>query len=746
MRITKSEVISAALQRWVRSAVWSGVFTVAAGTVCITSLSGQEAASEAPNLQAILPDVAPDGVGPAEFEALGGNWAEWSTNVSEMVVKLYEEDLDPAAQAELIGQLKKKLAVMKQSLADPKYRSIHDTLDPVFGGLSRRVDLMDAMAASLQLDPAAARQSQLAASGAAIESALKDLAADLQKISGGSAWNSYVLAEELRTALAGEGEASGVVQKSLNRLSNLEKLNDEQRAFLTRQAFADLKSALQAYLEDAGREIAPIDQAAVHSELKTLVEALEGYESTSRVTSARQARDSYRKLSGMLPDGGELLGKALRAHYFNYNLHVIASEGLMSRLVGEVRNETGPVRDFILGANVSGTQMTRSEVGVDLKPSNSNAALDITVSGVVRSSTQGVTPEATIFTSGYHRFWAAKEVRFDGDSLQVQPARIYVDANNTTTGARTKISGVPLIGGFTEGIARSEARKKRPQSEAIAASRVSDRVLPKFNSEVDEQIEKANVDLQEKLIKKLEEADLFPSARRIYTTDSQLLYSSRTMSDHELGGSRPFQPAVPSKGLLLQLHESVANNALDRMALAGRTLSEDELKVEIEKSLSDLLGREVKLGESAESEEKPAEAEVAAEDEDVPSTFVFDDSDPIRVRFRGNEIELVIRAALKQEGKEDIPAQEISVPLVIVVEGDNLNISAGRVRVSPVEKPESLQTQIARAGVIRKKIDRAIVSKTVDGTVELERDNGSPLALKVQTLTSRNGWLSLTLE
>src|SRR5262249_10577376 len=135
-------------------------------------------------------------------------------------------------------------------------------------------------------------------------------------------------------------------------------------------------------------------------------------------------------------------------------------------------------------ANVTGSQTTVTNVGIRLVPSSGTAQFDIVANGDISSNTVGVTDQAQIYTQGNHSFVAAKRIVFDGDRFWTTPARINVSAHNSTVDAQTNMG---LFSGIANGIAMRKAEEMRPQSEAIAASRVQDNVLPKFNAEVDKE-------------------------------------------------------------------------------------------------------------------------------------------------------------------------------------------------------------------------------------------------------------------
>ena len=102
-----------------------------------------------------------------------------------------------------------------------------------------------------------------------------------------------------------------------------------------------------------------------------------------------------------------------------------------------------------------------------------------------------------------------------------------------------------------------------------------------------------------------------------------------------------------------------------------------------------------------------------------------------------------------QKGDDDIPTQRISVPLTFVVEGDKIIMEAGKVGVSPVDKPESLQLQIARAGIMRGKIGGAIKREELDASIDLAEKNDDPdddKIITIKEISFLNGWARIIVE
>ena len=711
--------------------------TVSGGTyvtLVSTHLSAEEAATPA-GLTGILPDVAPVGLLEDEFLTLGESWAAWSKETAAEVAKLYEPDQDVASQRAVIAGLRKRISTMDSALSDVAYRPIFDQLATLRGRLARRVEVSGAILDTLEMDPEASRAERLEGLRSKFVGAVDNLDSYLAKIENGGAWTTYVKAAELRNLTVKDGAAE-VLSTVHGRLADATKFtNDDQRKFVQAAQFVRLKDSLAEYIALANAPAKPVDKGALRAQFATLVSSLEAYEEFGALASAREARIAYSKIRELAADGGSAIADALSSHYFNYNLRVVASEKLLNKVAGYAHKDTGPVDDFVLGAKVDGTQWTTGRVGVDLKPNNDQITFFMTFSGNTQTNTQGVTDEATIFTSGYHTFAARKGVHFDGDRFTTSPATIAVNANNTTTGARTVVSGVPILGGIADDYAVGEARNRKARSEAIAAEKLERRLLPEFDKGVDEEFGGLSKELEGKVIPKLHDTKLFPSARSFRSEEDSMWVSTRLMNADELAGDTPTFTATSDAGVVIHLHESLLNNSLDRLNLGGKSLTEDELAAKLSESFKSLLGEGVNLGgDKAEGKESD------------PTKFVFPNEDPIRISIENGELVLILRTGLQPEEGDAIPTQIISVPLTFNVVDDGIEISAGAIGVAPAEAVDNRLAQIARAGVVKAKIEKALPNRKVDRAFKLDRENGGPVTLAITQIKRNAGWLSIVIE
>ncbi len=728
-------------RRWLQRIAAAGVLaSVAAGAWAVGP------ATSGPGLTGVFPAEPPVLLNADAFAPLDGNWATWSTETAAEVASFYKFEGDVAAQRSKIDALKKRLATIEKALADGRYAAISNTLASLHGPLARRITLAEAMLNTLELNPETMRAMRLKAKGAAVTTAIADLEASLATLPGGKAWLPYVKSADLKLALAAgaDGEAAlNAANATKAKLAKRESLtNAEQKAFLSRPAFMNLEAATEQYLAAATAKAGPADPAALHEQFKKLAAAIDGFESYATAGDAIAVRAALGAIQQSASDGGDLIAGVINDHYMNDNLRFIASEAFVGKLIGDSRVENGQVNDYVLGANVGGWQTTQTSVNADLKPSKNGIRFDLVLNGTIQSNTAGVTDQATIYTSGNHSFRATKEVLYDGKTFTTGPAAIGVNASNTTTGATTRLSGLPIFGRVAQRVAMQEAGNRRPQAEAIARSRISDKVLPRFNSEVDKEFGNAGGRIESELNAGLKSAGIFPDRQRFESTDTQIRISSRLTGENELAGSVPESMLVADAvGAKLVMHDSIINNTIDRIDFSGKTMSEEELRHHVEGFLSKALAREFKFRAPAEVTPKP-NAAAADEEDQIPAKIAFAKEDPLRVQFRNGELLLVIRAGLEREGKDPIPTQEISVPLKITSNGSEIQIVRGDLQIVGIDGDLSG----VQRKVIINKIGAALPDRKTSANIKLSGTGSRKVEAAVTAIQIVNGWIAVSLK
>jgi len=217
--------------------------------------------------------------------------------------------------------------------------------------------------------------------------------------------------------------------------------------------------------------------------------------------------------------------------------------------------------------------------------------------------------------------------------------------------------------------------------------------------------------------------------------------NSRLLGSDEAGANMPRVFVNAERGATLMMHESAVNNAINRMELAGQTLTEPELRAKMEVFLSKALSRPVKLDGPKEGAVKTEEKD---EDKDKgPNAIIFAKADPIRVGFDNGVLTLVLKAGFKQdEGKEDIPTREINVPITFEVKGDKILVSRGDIGVAAADGEGG---GIAINGVVRKKIQSALPNREIDGKLELKGPKKT-VNTNITSIKMIDGWVAVSVK
>ncbi len=698
---------------------------VAAGYMSTATAFTQAEPATSPSLSGIVVDQIPFDLANFNYDRLGPNWADFGTSVQDTLFSLYGAENDGERDA-AIATLESKLKVINSAIESPRYSMIHGALTDLNGRISRRIGLMTAAQELLATDFQAAQKDAVTHAHDVLTSELTRLTSYLNRIRGGSAWIDFLGLNQAMTDLkSGDtGLSASAAQALINKLDPAKVTNPEQQLFLNREPIDRVRSAASAYTAALSAQGGNDVSAKVKEELKNLFSAVEAYETEKLSNSADTIRKVINELNLTTGLVSNPVSDFVTHNYMNYNFRVQIAESFLQSIANQNKVNSGPVRDFILGARVSGNQTTTTDVGVDLMPSDSEAKFALTINGVVSSRTVGVTDQATVQTVGRHRFNGSKVIYYDGERFSTQPASLNVRANNSPVSAKVRGG---LFAQLFNGYALKKAREKTPQSNAIAASRVRGRVLPEFDGETNKEFSEAQQKIEDNIYSKLREEGLFPNVLDFSTTNTELKINARVMHDNELAADRPPTELTPDGGLILQVHESWINNALDRMSLRNRTMTGTELRQEFQVHFEKLLG-------------KPIEMEKENQPEEDGTKLVFTDVDPIRVKISNGAVFLVIRAGLQQPDKEAIPTQIVTVPMFLELQGDQVVVTRGDVEVAPLETPSSTAEHIARAGVMRNRIQESIPGSEVNAKSDVEVGDKT-ITLTANLLKAFDGWL-----
>ncbi len=421
------------------------------------------------------------------------------------------------------------------------------------------------------------------------------------------------------------------------------------------------------------------------------------------------------------------------------NLRFKVSEGFLNRFVSRDENTPGEVRDFILGAEVTGRQNTITRLRFDLLPGADKARGMLVLNGTTQSETTGVTPQAKVDVASRQEFVALKELFFDGTSISTRHAVIRVQANSQTLGATTPLTGT-LFGGIANKIAFREAERHRPAAEAISRERVVDRVYPEFDNSIDRQLATANDQLELVVRSQLKAMNLMPTRQQVTSTDTSLNYSalvapaSAIVSEPMAG--MDLNPDA-NRGFHVAFHESLLNTIIQRSGLSGYKTTDRKLKELI---------ASCEVTSSDESSDRDPPPIALPGFENIITDIEFDKSEPLAIRIEQDEAFLTLRAKFKPAGQDIVPAISITIPY-------RTEMTATRILVTPGTPQVTLQdssTGGAGTDIALKMVAQGIESKLS----KLAFDRELPTSVwsvsgpvpRVTEIRLRDGWASISVD
>jgi hypothetical protein len=419
------------------------------------------------------------------------------------------------------------------------------------------------------------------------------------------------------------------------------------------------------------------------------------------------------------------------------NLRLTVSESFLNRLVARDETKPGEIRDFILGAQVSGRQTTATQVRLDLLPSAANARGALVLNGTTQSATTGVTPQAMVDVASQQQFVAIKEIFFDGMQFSTRHAVVHVRAKNQTLGAFTPLTGT-LFGGIANRIAYREAERRKPEAEAVARDRVAERVFPEFDNTIDQQLASANDQLESKVRRLLRTANLMPTLQQVSTTETTLSYSMQVATETPTTTSAVFEgKRNVDRGLNLMVHESLLNALVARSGLKGMKTTDREIKALVAPF-------EYKIGKD---ELEAAQPPVGLPGMDnVVTDIEFDESDPLTIRLEQGRATVTMRAKFKPAGQDVLPALAVTIPYTNELIGDKFVVTPGKVQVAALDKDDESSIPPLAMSLLSNAIEASLSKLATDRTLPASVwpiSGPLPRIVEVQT---QDGWGAVTVE
>ncbi len=424
------------------------------------------------------------------------------------------------------------------------------------------------------------------------------------------------------------------------------------------------------------------------------------------------------------PAGGTIPGGPFPGSFggapTGFGLHVVICEDFANPFVATQRTDQGPVQDCILGARIQGRQTTDVQTRINFVPSERMGLAQLELTGNTRNQTRAMTPQASIDSAGDSRFLVTKALEFNGETVATRTPAAYLNTSLQSVGARTTLTGIPLLGPLANAVALSQAEQKRPEAERIAAYKITEQVVPQFNGSVDAELVKLNQGLAS-LRSQLQSVNLLPESLFARSSEQAMSLSVR-LTPEEQAAPAPF---VTEQGLSIAIHESLLAGFVTRSRLGGLQIPDTEL-AKVDAQLARLLGR-------------PVDDDAVAP---MPLfSLVLAERNPLVVRFRDGRIEALLTTAIQPVAGPRISERVITVPLQITLGASSVRIAADAVQVdSTVPGADATANELIRQGVAQQ-----LKPIEIPRTYTLPLSEGRLMPISIAAVNAREGWLVIRL-
>lgn len=463
----------------------------------------------------------------------------------------------------------------------------------------------------------------------------------------GDGWRQFLLLDSLRGSAGWQNV--GCVDPQTRELAELvlqrvdaQNLTAEQRAFLHSPPVARLETELRQWVSP------PLP-------LSDLFACMETYEESGDASDATQLAHWTDQLLNASDPEIQKLGRRLETHYRNHNLRINLTAELVNRFIPAMETRQGRVRDTILGLPVSGRQRTNANLAVELKPDNSGLSLNVKVNGTVAANTCACSGPATMYSRSSSRYTAVTPVRIDSQGIRIEQPLVRVDTNTQLRALETDLDDVPLLGAMVRMYAHNKIDASQDEAIREIEYKVARQIQRELSTEMNKQVTELESELDNHLVSPLSNLELHPLLVAMQSTEDRMVVRGRMAALEQLGAHTPRPQALSDSLASIQIHETALNNAIDRLGLAGREFTPEELHA--------FLVDRLKLP-SHEAPKLVARGVV----------FKFASHEPVRVRCDDRRVALTVRLDKVENGRQQATNVVVNVTYMPKVDGRSIDL------------------------------------------------------------------------
>jgi hypothetical protein len=347
-------------------------------------------------------------------------------------------------------------------------------------------------------------------------------------------------------------------------------------------------TALFTTISRGPAELDPTDAAAAMTrqaagrtvvEVARLLDGLERFEVSPTAGDAAHVRTALASIVGFYPTASRGLLRSVEDHYLAPNVRIAVHQQFLDSLLPAATIDTGPFQDVVMGREVRGTRTVERTTNVRLVPDDDEISLHLEVHGDIASRAITDAGPVSVTSRSASAFSVRKPVKISSQGLLFGNAVGSATNRSHVDNIQTSFDAVPVMGSVVRNIARSQQADAMPEANREVIDKIVSRACREVDSQAEPQFAQMADRVREKIWMPLVKLGLEPKAVAMETTSSVATMRLRLAGEAQLAAHTP-RPRAPGDALLsLQVHESSANNAFERLGLAGRRQTLEELIV-----------------------------------------------------------------------------------------------------------------------------------------------------------------------
>lgn len=353
--------------------------------------------------------------------------------------------------------------------------------------------------------------------------------------------------------------------------------SDHSQASATRRAALALARRVAVWRAASGLCGDSSADPRLEGEVARLIDAVERFERSTSPDDAAVAARSADVLADAGHPGADGLAKAVSDHYLSANVRIAMHQQFLEKLLPAAAVTTGPVDDVVLGRKVRGTRTVQRTTTVRFVPDADEISFDLEVHGDVESRTVTDSGPVSVTSRGDSSFTVRKPIKVSSAGLLFGTATGVATNRSQLANVQTSFDSVPIMRSLVRTMVRNQHEETLPE----ANREVIDHIVSRACREVDAQAEPKFVEIGDRIRERvwmpLVRLGLEPTPVAMETTATTATLRLRLAADEQLAAHTP-RPRAPGDAMFsLQVNESTLNNAFERLGLAGRRLSLEEL-------------------------------------------------------------------------------------------------------------------------------------------------------------------------